>query len=290
MNKEKNNRIMAIFRTAKAEYIRIVTDPRILMVGMLMIVMANLIIRPLLERAEKYGAPINAFEPFIAVANSGIFSMFIPAIFIILASDFPDMSPRTLFFIQRAGKINWLLGQILSIIMIIVTYIGSLLVFTSVYTLGHNFFGSEWSDPVTKYIYKFPEEKPGLIGEFLSSKLYNQMSLGKAFVNIVLLVSLYMLILSMILIFFRIINLKAGGIFSCFLLIALGALTSTANSDWMWCFPMAHSIVWMHYTELWIDPVTPLYQSYLYFGGFFLVMLILNLIVIKKMNVNTSGL
>lgn len=288
MNKESRFKIRGIWQLAKAEYIRFVTDPRIIIVAMLMIVMANLVIQPLLEHAEKYGAPINALEPFIAVANSGIFSMFIPAVFIIIASDYPDIGPKTLFFIQRIGKVRWLLGEILSIIMVIVSYLASLLLFCSVYTLGNNFFGSEWSDSVTKYISKFPDEANDSISEYLSSRLYNQMNLKDAFIHIICLMSLYLLLLALILIFFRILNLKAAGIFACFVIVAAGVLMTSMNLMAMWKFPMANTIVWLHYTEIMKKPIIPLSYSYIYFAICLGVLFIANLIAIKKKDINPT--
>ncbi len=288
MNRTSEFKLRGIWQIAKAEYIRFVTDPRIIMVAMLMLVMANLVIQPLMEHADKYGAPINALEPFIAVANSGIFSMFIPAVFIILASDYPDIGPKTLFFIQRIGRVRWLLGEILSIVMVIVSYLASLLVFCSIYTIRNNFFGSDWSDSVTKYISKFPDEANDAISEYLSSRLYNQMNLKDAFFHVVCFMIMYLLMLSLILMLFRVLNLKAAGIFACFVIVAAGVLTASMDLQIMWYFPMANTIVWLHYTDIMREPIVPLSQSYLYFAVCLAVLFLINLIVMKKRNVNPT--
>ena len=121
--------IRAIWNTARCEFIKLITNPRIIIVGIMLVFIKTLVIEPLVGRAEKYGEPLNILEPFIAVGNSGKLVMFMPCVFLILISDFPIMGGNTLFFIKRTGKLNWFLGQILSIIMSIFTYIA--VIFTS---------------------------------------------------------------------------------------------------------------------------------------------------------------
>ena len=37
--------------------------------------------------------------------------------------------------------------------------------------------------------------------------------------------------------------------------------------NWMWLFPMAHSIPWVHFEKYLSEPVFPIAGSYLYLGG-----------------------
>lgn len=80
--------IRAIWNTARCEFIKLITNPRIIIVGIMLVFIKTLVIEPLVGRAEKYGEPLNILEPFIAVGNSGKLVMFMPCVFLILISDF----------------------------------------------------------------------------------------------------------------------------------------------------------------------------------------------------------
>lgn len=62
--------IRAIWNTARCEFIKLITNPRIIIVGIMLVFIKTLVIEPLVGRAEKYGEPLNILEPFIAVGNS----------------------------------------------------------------------------------------------------------------------------------------------------------------------------------------------------------------------------
>ena len=117
-------RLKSVFSIANAEYIKWITNPRIIIVGVLFIFMRTLAVEPLLERAEKFGGTLNFLEPFAAIGNSGMLVMFMPCVFLILISDYPVISGNTIFVVQRTGKINWFIGQLLFVIYAVLSYIG----------------------------------------------------------------------------------------------------------------------------------------------------------------------
>ena len=93
------------------------------MLFVLLIFIYSFIIEPLSLHAIKMNSPLNILEPFIATVNSEILMIIVPAVFMALFSDFPRTDGNTLFFLQRIGKLNWILGQILYSLMAIVTYV-----------------------------------------------------------------------------------------------------------------------------------------------------------------------
>ena len=58
-----------------------------------------------------------------------------------------------------------------------------------------------------------------------------------------------------------------AGLLADAVLIALGTVSTAAEADWMWLFPMAHSIPWVHFEKYLSEPVFPIAGSYLYLGG-----------------------
>ena len=111
------------FACAKVEYIKWVCDARMIIIAVLLVFIHSFAIMPLRENAELMGEPLNILEPFIAVANSGAILLIIPLVFMTLISDFPKIDTNTVFYISRTGRISWLLGQVLKLIFMAVSFL-----------------------------------------------------------------------------------------------------------------------------------------------------------------------
>jgi hypothetical protein len=68
------------------------------------------------------------------------------------------------------------------------------------------------------------------------------------------------------------------------IIVLLGTITCAGRMAYMWVFPMAHTIPWLHYTEYLKEPVLPLFCSYLYFGVMNIVLIILSIVMSKHYN------
>ncbi|MBQ8121180.1 MAG: hypothetical protein IJ172_10450, partial [Ruminococcus sp.] len=161
------NRLRCILAVARTEYLRWLTDPRVIIVGVLLVFMRSLAVEPLLERAVKFGEKLNILEPFVAVGNSGMLVMLMPCVFLILISDYPKMTGSTLFFIRRTGKTNWLWGQVLFLLMAIATFLLAVLIGSALVSGGA--FAGSWSNTVTKYAARFPNEADSFVSQLLPS-------------------------------------------------------------------------------------------------------------------------
>ena len=276
-----------ILSVAVTEFRRIFIDPRMLTAGMLLVFIYNLVITELLLRADKTGFPVNVAESFVAVGNSGILVMFLPSVFMILISDFPDMGPHLLYSVYRTGRLGWLLGKLLAAMFSAAAYVSGMLAACCLMTVSNGFWGFEWSETVTKYSSIFPEERFTLMSQFLPPNLYNQMSFSYALLHTVLLLILYLFLLSIVIIFFRICGMKVAGIAASFGVIAAGVLTTSIRTKAMWVFPMANTITWLHYDEALREPVKPMYQSYIYFAVLIVIGITSNVIAVRKNNINT---
>lgn len=275
-----NNRIKCIFSVARTEYLKWITNPRIIIVGVFLIFAHTLVVETLLERAEKVGYVMNVFEPFIAVGNSKILIMFIPCVFMILISDYPKMTGNTLFYIQRTGKTNWFIGQIIFIIMAIVSFMTILLISTICTSQG--MLSLHWSDAVTKYISKFPREANNYASMLLPSNLYNQIPLYKALLETMALVSIYLLIISMIIYLFKLLHFHMIGLLAAVFVVAAGVLTCSINGYVKWAFPMANTIVWLHYEKILGKPIVPLWYSWIYLIVLAVMLIVLNYMAVRK--------
>ena len=116
----------------------------------------------------------------------------------------------------------------------------------------------------------------------MPSNLYNQIPMLTAVVQIFVLISAYLIVLSLVIYLFRIIFNNSSGLAAALAVIALGAITVSLSTDLRWAFPMANMIVWLHYTEILSKPVYPMWCSFVYFGSLIAVLILLNYIALKK--------
>lgn len=280
------HKIYSILAVAKTECRRIFFNPRIMIAGMLLIFIENLVIKPLIGRAEKMNAPLNIAEPFVAVGNSGALLLFIPSVFMILVSDFPAVGRNMMMVIPRTGRIKWLTGQLLAALFNAISYVLIIFAACCIFTLKYGVISSEWSDTVTKYSSVFPDEGNSYISEYLPSNLYNQLSFPDALLHTFLLLILYLFVLCLVISFFKILAMKTAGITMAFILIACGVITCSLKMKAMWLFPMANTISWLHYSEAFREPIKNMGESYLYFTALIVIGIVLNVAAICKADLN----
>ncbi len=275
------NKLRCVLSVSRTEYLRWITNPRIIIVGVLLVFMRTLAVIPLLERAEKYGEKLNVLEPFIAIGNSGMLVMLLPCVFLILISDYPKMTGSTLFYINRTGKTNWFLGQMLFLIMAIVTFL--IFVILGSMLMSEGTIGLNWSNTVTKYEGRFPNEMGNFNSQLLPSNLYNQMSLISASSQTIVFIILYLFFLSLIIYFFKLVHIQSFGLFAAIFVVAAGVVTCSVKSPSMWIFPMANTIVWLHYDEILNKQIFPIWCSYLYFTIAIIVGSIINVCAVRRL-------
>lgn len=275
------NRARCIVSVARTEYLRWITDPRVIIVGVLLVFMRTLAVEPLLERATKFGEKLNILEPFAAIGNSGMLVMLMPCVFLILISDYPKMTGSTLFFIKRTGKSNWFVGQLLFLIMAIVTFLLVVVIGSIIVSKGE--YGLNWSDTVTKYEARFPNESGNFTSQLLPSNLYNQMTLVSAVGQTLVLMTLYLFMLSLIIYFFKLAHIQSFGLFAAIFIVAAGVMTCSLKSPSMWVFPMANTIVWLHYEEILSKQVFPIWCSYAYFIIAVIIGLVINIVAVRRL-------
>lgn len=245
------------FAVARSEYLRWVVQPRMLTVGVLLVFMYQLVIAPLQARADRLGAPLNVLEPFTAVGNSGGLVMLIPLVFLILFSDYPRFSANSMLLMHRTGRAAWLAGQLLFAASAVISYLGAILL-GAVLCCPRGICTANWSDAVTKYNAAFPQEIGSFGSMLLPAQLYDQIPLGRAFRLTLVWLFCYLMLLILILYLCRLLRAQMLGLAAVMLVIAGGVLTCALKTKWMWAFPMAHTIPWLHYDEILRAPVVPI--------------------------------
>lgn len=249
---------------AWVEFVKWICDARMIIVLVTMIFIYNFAIVPLLENAKTMGESLNILEPFIALANSGLILLIIPVVFLTLIADYPQIDTNTVFYISRLGRINWVTGQLIKLVMMDLSYLAVLFVGAVVPMLSRSYVGSSWSRVVTDFLKEHPEKTANFGASLLPENLYFQLTVGKAALQSYLLVFAYLMIIGLILLFFTMIQKKTFGFVACGSIIALGTTFCTMKSTLMWTMPMANSIIWLHYTRFFRKPIMPMGFSVAY--------------------------
>ncbi|MBO5383449.1 MAG: hypothetical protein J6A30_04025 [Ruminococcus sp.] len=273
--------IKCIFSVARSEYVKWITNPRVIVIEVLLVFMKTLAIDPLLERADKIGEKIAVLEPFAAIGNSGMLVMLIPCVFMVLISDYPKMTGNTLYFVKRTGKKNWFIGQMLFVFFAIISFLTVILLGSVLMSQGS--FTGNWSDVVTKYNAMFPDESGNFTSQLLPSNLYNQIPLITSILQTIGLMTVYMLVISMIIYFFKLIHIQSFGLLAAVFVVAGGVVTCSLKSELMWLFPMANTIVWLHYDIILDELNVPMWYTYAYFAVILSVLTIANAIAVKHL-------
>ena len=256
------NNIRRIISCAVEDYIQWVLNTKQILLAVLLIFNYMLAVAPLVDRAKQMQEKICFLEPCIAIGSSGIILLILPIIFLLLISNYPFYQGNALFYIYRVGRQNWLWAQLILLFMIIVTYLIMIAVGSIIPAFGYCSFQLKWSPVVTKYKDLFPESAGRY--ELLPENLYYQIkSPLYAVLHTYVLLLLYLLLLGSILLVSSLNqNRKKGNTVSAFLIVG-GATLCSIQSKWMWCFPMAHSITWLHFKKYLRAQVIPLWLSYL---------------------------
>lgn len=262
-----------IFQCAGVEYQQWITDSRMIILMVLLVFNDILAVSPLLARAEQMMEPLNMMEPFIAVGNSGVILLILPIVFLILISDFPRSDGNAMFYLHRIGRYNWLCAQLLCLLLMIVSYLFIIAIGAIVPVLGNSFVGNHWSSAVTDYASKFPQSSASY--ELLPENLYYQIgSVWRAAAYTYSFLVLYLVLLGLLLCLGALHHArKLSIIFSGFLITA-GAALCSLHSELMWCLPMAHTVVWLHFTKYFRKPVVELGWSYLYFSVILITLIV----------------
>lgn len=274
--------ISGVLSIAWQEYIKWLKNPRNIVFIVLILFVKTLAIDPLVERAEEFGGNMTLLEPFAAIGNSGMLVMLLPSVYLVLMSDFPKFDGCLIFYISRTGKIKWLFGQLLFAFISTVTYIFATFALVTLFSLGSADFSFSWSECTRFYASRFPDKEFTFASQLLPSNLYNQISLISAVVHTVALLTLYLFLLALILLIFKLLSFKSAGLFASFGVIALGTAACAVKSKIMWIFPMANTIIWLHYTQILREPIVPIWYSYAYLSGLILVMLAVSLILTRR--------
>jgi hypothetical protein len=96
--------VSKIWHIAKLEYIKLIMDPRMILIVAALVFAYQFITVPLLQNAAMMGKPINVYEPFVALLNSNFMILLVPAVFLAIMSDFQELMEIHFLLCRERGK------------------------------------------------------------------------------------------------------------------------------------------------------------------------------------------
>lgn len=274
--------VRTILHIAGTEFKRWLRSSRSIILGVMLIFVHMQIIVTLQDCTSKTGLPVSVPEAFVALGNSGSIVLILPALFLVLMSDFPQKSGIDFLYQIRCSKRMWIMGQIVFALEAVVFIVVFLILSSCLLMSGSGVWKMEFSDAVTHYSSIFPERTGDYILQLLPENLYQQMTFRTAFAYTTTLLALYFFLLAMILLFAALCNRKFVGVLLDGILIVLGTVTCSADSWLMWLFPMAHAIPWLHYEKYLSEQIFPIWGSYVCLSVSCAVLIVLCIVLSKK--------
>ena len=251
---------------ARMEYSLWLTNPRMSILLVLLVLIHSMVIQPLAKAGGQIGVRFHLLEPLAALCNSTLILLILPLGFLILMAGFPRMDRGFLLQLYRVGRLNWVLGELLYLCMAAGTYLGVVLLGTALCSLPYAPITSPgWSAVATDYVDILGESALKSAVALLPKNLYQQMGPGAAVAGSFLLLFLCLVLMGAILLAASLLRINSLGIAVDAALLLVGAGFVILDSPWMWGFPCAHALIWLHYNPYFRTPVCPLWVSGLYF-------------------------
>lgn len=251
---------------AKMEYALWLTNPRMSILLVLLALIHTMVIQPLAQAGGQIGARFHLLEPLAALCNSTLILLILPVGFLVLMADFPRMDRGFLLQLYRVGRLNWVLGELLHLCMAAATYLGVVLAGTALCSLPYEpVTGPGWSGVATGYGAILEDDALKTVAALLPRNLYQQMGPWAAVAKSFFLLFLCLVLLGAVLLTASLLRMRFLGVAADAALFLTGAGFVILDSSWMWAFPCAHALTWVHFNPYFRAPVCPLWASALYF-------------------------
>ena len=251
---------------ARIEYSLWLTNPRMSILLVLLVLIHSMVIQPLAQAGGQIDARFHLLEPLAALCNSTLILLILPIGFLIFMAGFPRMDRGFLLQLYRMGRLNWVLGELLYLCMAAATYLIMVLLETALCSLPYApITGPGWSAVATDYADVLGENALKSVTALLPKNLYHQMGPGTAVAGSFLLLFLCLVLMGAVLLTASLPRVKSLGVAADAALLLVGAGFVILDSPWMWGFPCAHALTWLHYNPYFRAPVCPLWVSGLYF-------------------------
>lgn len=220
-------------------------------------------VRRMVNNAVQVGEPLGVFEGFLMCVNHWYYLIPFLIGFVFILSGVPRIDSEQVLLIYRTGKRNWLLGEILQIMVCAVVYVLMLLAGCMISCAKYCYAGNVWSNFTVDYKAKY-EALLSDNNRFVDQQVFRYYPPYQAVVHSILLLVLCLTLMGTIVLFFTIVQNKLAGIVLNIVFILFVLIFNKEHAGVMWLSPFCHAVIALHNQYVFREYSVPLFYSYLY--------------------------
>ena len=275
-------------------------NPRFYMSLLLGFLLCWLLTDKTMAISRQYMTDVQIFEPFVWCYADDDSILYASLVMLLMLSAFPRLDAPASYLIFRAQRSSWLMGQLLTVLVLTALYCGMILLSSMALCLGHAFLPDRWSETATMLSFA-----PGSF-EVALTVLRKTVKLTTPYtccVQIFLLLFQYVLLLATIQLTFTLLKSRRAGILAALILNFAGfVLTPDRFMAWLelpselqyyanlasaWLSPLQHATYTMH--NFGYDLLPRLEVSYLILGGATATLIIISAVTMRRYAFSFAG-
>ena len=276
-------------------------NPRFYMSLLLGFLLCWLLTDKTMAISRTYLTNVQLLEPFVWCYADDDSILFSALVMMLMFSAFPRLDTPASYLIFRTTRLNWLLGQIVTVFVLTLGYSLMILVSSMVMCIGCNVFvENTWSETATMLSFSPASFEVALSVMRKTVKLTTPYGCA---VQIFLLLFQYVLLMSMIQLAFTVLKSRKAGIIAALVINFAGyVLTPDRFMTWLqlpmemqyyanllsaWLSPLQHATYTMH--NFGYDLLPRVHTSYMILGGTSVALMIVSAIAMRRFSFNFTG-
>ncbi len=276
------------------------SNPRVILTFALAFILCFLLSDKVASFAYENETTMQAVEPFVWTFGDSNSILLVSLLLVLLFADMPFLGAGVPYYLVRMNRKNWLIGQVLYILIATTIYMVFILVATALICMKNSFVGNMWSETAALLGYSNAGKVivvPALVKTLEMSFPYQCM------ITIFALMLMYTLIMVFIMLYFNIKKGQLAGIISAFAFSLYGFLLNPelfknlfglsedmmykANVAVGWLSPLNQATYHMH--NFGYDLLPRMWQTFLIFAAIIIVLYILTRRAIKNYSFIFNG-
>lgn len=276
-------------------------NPRFYMSLLLGFLLCWLLTDKTMAISRTYLTNVQLLEPFVWCYADDDSILFSALVMMLMFSAFPRLDTPASYLIFRTTRLNWLLGQIVTVFILTLGYSLMILFSSMVMCIGCNVFvANNWSETATMLSFSPASFEVALTVMRKTVKLTTPYGCA---VQIFLLLFQYVLLMSMIQLTFTVLKSRKAGIIAALVINFAGyVLTPDRFMTWLqlpmemqyyanllsaWLSPLQHATYTMH--NFGYDLLPRVHTSYMILGGTSVALMIVSAIAMHRFSFNFTG-
>ncbi len=276
-------------------------NPRFYMSLLLGFLLSWLLTDKTMAISRTYLTNVQLFEPFVWCYADADSILYASLVMMFLFSAFPRMDTAASYLIFRTERMSWLLGQVMTTVMLSLGYSLMILLSSMAMCIGCNvFLDNHWSETATMLSFSPASFEVALTVMRKTGKLTTPCECA---VQIFGLMTMYILLLSMMQLAFTILKSRKAGVCAALAVNFIGfVLTPDRFMTWLdlpsdfryyanllsaWLSPLQHATYTMH--NFGYDLLPRLWVSWTVFGGLTLLLAAVAFVAMRRFSFNFSG-